>query len=127
LQNRINICCFFIRGGMDYGATGKDGYDLARDMKIRGCVRGCVGFPPTPEIDGVRLLKIAAAATSTRFVMYDLPRNANKRSLAEAALEAGYEGNCKLEEHYLNGRLKTVTAYFGQDFRQLLDSKPEVV
>ena len=110
-------------GGMDYGATGKDGYDLARDMKIRGCERGCVGFPPTPEIDGVQLLKIAAAATSTRFVMYDLPRNANKRSLAQAALKAGYEGNCKLEEHYVNGRLKTVTAYFGLDFRRFLDAK----
>ncbi|KAL7538782.1 hypothetical protein ACHAXR_009318 [Thalassiosira sp. AJA248-18] len=110
-------------GGMDYGAMGKDGYDLARDMKIRGCDRGCVGFPPTPEVDGVRLLKIAAAATSTRFVAYDLPRNANKRSLATAALEAGYEGNSKLEEHYLNGRLKTVTGYFGQDFRHLLDLK----
>ncbi|KAL3796883.1 hypothetical protein HJC23_008836 [Cyclotella cryptica] len=108
-------------GGVDYGSTGKDGYDLSRDMKIRGCERGCVGFPPTPEVDGVRLLKIAAAATSTRFVVYDLPRNANRRSLAEAALEAGYGGNCKLEEHYLNGRLKTVTAYFGLDFRQMLD------
>ena len=110
-------------GGIDYGGLGKDGYDLARDMKIRGCERGCVGFPPTPEIDGVRLLKIAAAATSTRFVAYDLPRNANKRSLAHAALEAGYDGNCKLEEHYLNGRLKTVTGYFGQDFKYLLDLK----
>mmetsp|Transcript_14699 Transcript_14699/g.31372 ORF Transcript_14699/g.31372 Transcript_14699/m.31372 type:complete len:657 (-) Transcript_14699:175-2145(-) len=110
-------------GGIDYGAMGKDGYDLARDMKIRGCERGCVGFPPTKEVNGVRLLKIAAAATSTRFVVYDLPRNTNKRSLAEAALEAGYEGNSKLEEHYLNGRLKTVTAYFGQDFRHLLDLK----
>ena len=110
-------------GGIDYGGLGKDGYDLARDMKIKGCERGCVGFPPTPEIDGVRLLKIAAAATSTRFVAYDLPRNANKRSLAHAALEAGYEGNCKLEEHYLNGRLKTVTGYFGQDFKYLLDLK----
>lgn len=110
-------------GGVDYGAMGKDGYDLARDMKIRGCERGCVGFPPTPEVDGIRLLKIAAAATRTRFVGYDLPRNANKRSIALAALEAGYEGNSKLEEHYINGRLKTVTGYFGQDFRHILDLK----
>jgi len=108
-------------GGIDYGQMGKDGYDLAIDMKIKGCERGSIGFPPTPEVDGVRLLKIAAAATSTRFVAYDLPKNVNKRSLAYAALEAGYEGNCKLEEHYLNGRLKTVTAYFGQDFKYLLD------
>lgn len=111
------------RGGIDYNAMGKDGYDLARDMKIRGCERGCIGFPPTPEVDGFRLLKIAAAATRTRFVVYDLPRNTNKQSLAEAALEAGYEGNGKLDEHYINNRLKTVTAYFGLDFRHLLDLK----
>jgi trimethylguanosine synthase len=108
-------------GGVDYGASGRDGYDLSRDMRIRGCEVGCVGFPPTPEVDGIRLLRIAAAAVRTRFVAYDLPRNANKRSVARAALEAGYEGNCKLEEHYLNGRLKTVTGYFGSDFRHLLD------
>jgi trimethylguanosine synthase len=108
-------------GGVDYGASGRDGYDLSRDMRIRGCEVGCVGFPPTPEVDGLQLLRIAAAAVRTRFVAYDLPRNANKRSVARAALEAGYEGNCKLEEHYLNGRLKTVTGYFGQDFRYLLD------
>lgn len=108
-------------GGIDYGTMGKNGYDLARDMKIKGCERGCIGFPPVAEVDGVKLLKIAAAATGSRFVAYDLPRNANKRSLAEAAVAAGYEGNAKLEEHYLNGRLKTVTAYFGQDFRHLLD------
>lgn len=113
-------------GGICYGEMGKDGYDLGRDMKIQGCAEGSVGFPPTPEIDGMRLLNIAAAATSTRFVAYDLPKNVNKRSLAHAALEAGYEGNSKLEEHYLNGRLKTVTAYFGQDFRHLLDLKKNV-
>ncbi|KAL7454480.1 hypothetical protein ACHAWC_006115 [Mediolabrus comicus] len=120
------IDCIFMDppwGGIDYNAMGKDGYDLARDMKIRGCERGCIGFPPTPEVDGFRLLKIAAAATRTRFVVYDLPRNTNKRSLAEAALEAGYEGNGKLDEHYINNRLKTVTAYFGLDFRHLLDLK----
>jgi len=120
------IDCIFMDppwGGIDYNSVGKDGYDLARDMKIRGCERGCIGFPPTPEVDGIQLLKVAAAATRTRFVVYDLPRNTNKRSLAEAALEAGYEGNGKLEEHYINSRLKTVTAYFGQDFRHLLDLK----
>ena len=33
-------------GGIDYGTMGKNGYDLARDMKIKGCERGCIGFPP---------------------------------------------------------------------------------
>jgi hypothetical protein len=49
-----------------------------------------------------------------------LPRNINRGSLGSAGLAAGYRGNCKLEEHYLNGRLKTVTAYFGSDWSPLV-------
>lgn len=71
-------------------------------------------------VNGVDLLRMAAAATSMRLVMYDMPRNTNKTSLGRAALAAGYRGNMKLEEHYLNGRLKTVTAYLGSDYRGLL-------
>ncbi|CAB9530132.1 Trimethylguanosine synthase [Seminavis robusta] len=73
-------------------------------------------------VNGADMLKYAAAATSTRLVLYDLPRNTNKTSLGQSALAAGYRGNLKLEEHFLNGRLKTVTAYFGTDFSKLLDS-----
>ena len=61
-----------------------------------------------------------AEATRSRMVMYDLPKNTNKESLGQAALSAGYRGNIKLEEHFLNGRLKTVTAYLGTDFSGLL-------
>ena len=71
-------------------------------------------------INGMDLLKIAAEATSSRLVIYDLPRNTNKTSLGRAALGAGYHGNLKLEEHHLNGRLKTVTAYLGADYTRLL-------
>jgi trimethylguanosine synthase len=67
-------------------------------------------------VNGSELLAIAAAATSTHWVLYDVPRNTNRISLGQSALAAGYQGNCKLEEHYLNGRLKTVTAYFGSDW-----------
>lgn len=63
-------------------------------MKICGCERGCVGFPPTPEVDVMRLLKIAAM--HTRFVAYGLPRNANKKLLVMTALEAGYDGASKI-------------------------------
>lgn len=71
-------------------------------------------------VDGVDLLRLAARATATRLVLYDLPRNTNKTSLGKAALAAGYRGNIKLDEHFLNGRLKTVTAYLGCDHRSLL-------
>ena len=77
-------------------------------------------------ISGAEMLKYAAAATATRLVLYDLPRNANKTSLGQSALAAGYRGNLKLEEHFLNGRLKTVTAYFGTDFSRLLDTDNDV-
>eukprot|EP00538_Stauroneis_constricta_P012918 CAMPEP_0119553894 /NCGR_PEP_ID=MMETSP1352-20130426/6520_1 /TAXON_ID=265584 /ORGANISM="Stauroneis constricta, Strain CCMP1120" /LENGTH=590 /DNA_ID=CAMNT_0007600377 /DNA_START=239 /DNA_END=2008 /DNA_ORIENTATION=+ len=67
-------------------------------------------------INGADLIQIAAEATRSRVVIYDMPRNTNKTSLGKSALKAGYHGNIKLEEHYLNGRLKTVTAYMGADF-----------
>jgi hypothetical protein len=71
-------------------------------------------------VNGAELLQLAASATSSRLVIYDLPRNTNKNSLGQAALDSGYRGNIKLEEHWLNGRLKTVTAYFGADYSSLL-------
>lgn len=71
-------------------------------------------------INGLDLLKMAAGTTRSRLVIYDLPRNTNKTSLGRAALAAGYRGNMKLEEHYLNTRLKTVTAYLGADYSGIL-------
>jgi trimethylguanosine synthase len=70
--------------------------------------------------NGVDLLKVAASATRSRLVVYDLPRNTSKISLGKCALAAGYRGNLKLEEHYLNGRLKTITAYMGADYSSIL-------
>lgn len=73
-------------------------------------------------LNGVDLLKVAASATKCRLVIYDMPRNTSKTSLCKCALAAGYRGNLKLEEHYLNGRLKTVTAYMGVDYSPILFS-----
>lgn len=73
-------------------------------------------------IDGMEMLKVAAKATSSRIVMYDLPRNTSKTSLGQCAAAAGYRGNIKLEEHYLNGRLKTVTAYMGADYSPCINN-----
>ena len=69
-------------------------------------------------VNGAELLQLAAAATQC--VLYDVPRNTNRQSLGQAALAAGYRGNCLWEEHYLNSRLKTVTVYFGYDWGPLL-------
>jgi trimethylguanosine synthase len=137
-------------GGVNYELIGKNGYDLAKHMKIqkpasvkKACEKnGLDGFFDTfqaeprsklervaqfnAELDdasclnGEELLALAAAATQTRWVIYDMPRNVNREQFGHAALRAGYRGNCKLEEHYLNGRLKTVTAYLGTDWNSLL-------
>lgn len=72
-------------------------------------------------VNGKDLVVLAAAATRARVVLFDLPRNTSKTSLGLCALEAGYRGNIKLEEHYLNGRLKTVTAYLGSDYSSLIN------
>ena len=74
-------------------------------------------------VNGKDLVVLAAAATRARVVLFDLPRNTSKTSLGLCALEAGYRGNIKLEEHYLNGRLKTVTAYLGSDYSALINNR----
>jgi len=157
-------------GGIDYGSMGKNGYDLAKNMKIHydashsfdnknktpnpkpiaekkmhyhhhfeediiraaanaaatnESVNSHSSTPPTQNnqcttVDGIDLLRMAAAATESKLILYDVPRNTSKASLGLAALSAGYRGNFKLDEHFLNGRLKTVTAYFGHDYSELL-------
>lgn len=112
-------------GGMHYGSVGKNGYDLKKNMKIN-YYADLQNISSTSDnkpnvVDGFLLLKMAAKATKSKYVIYDIPRNTNKESLGNAALAAGYRGNIKLEEHYLNGRLKTMTAYLGNDSSDLLN------
>jgi trimethylguanosine synthase len=76
-----------------------------------------IGLDERNCVNGAELLQLAAAAARQGHVVFDVPRNTSRTSLGQAAVKAGYRGNCKLEEHYLNGRLKTVTAYFGRDWR----------
>ena len=132
------------------GSMGDDFFDSflsqPRNKKERISQFNC-GLDGEDCANGAELLALAAAATSSRWVIYDVPRNTNFKSLGKAALRAGYRGksqmdyptvlfvgeiilllimmvsgNIKIEEHNLNGRLKTVTAYFGTDWRGLLNS-----
>jgi trimethylguanosine synthase len=88
-----------------------------RNKKERKAAFNC-GLDATNCVNGAELLALAAQAAP--IAVYDIPRNTSRQSLGQAALQAGYRGNGKLEEHYLNGRLKTVTAYFGRDWRDEL-------
>jgi trimethylguanosine synthase len=76
-----------------------------------------VGLGDDNSVNGAALLRLAATAADSAMVIYDIPRNTSRTSLGRAALHAGYSGNCKLGEHWLNKRLKTITAYFGIDWR----------
>jgi hypothetical protein len=51
--------------------------------------------------NGVDLLRVAASATKSHLVIYDMPRNTVQGVLGQnVPSEAGYRGNLKLEEHY---------------------------
>ena len=126
-------------GGVDYEVLGKRGYDLQRNMKIARPNASVAddffdSFQVQPRnkeerraqfnnhvgdcVNGEELLALAAAATSQHMCMYDVPRNTSHGSIVQAALAAGYRGHVLLEEHAVNGRLKTVTAYMGVDWNE---------
>jgi trimethylguanosine synthase len=133
-------------GGVDYEVLfGKHGYDLEHQMKIERPRRANVttveddffdsfatqsnrkqerraqfnhAVDDSNCVNGVELLRLAAAVTP--HVLYDVPRNTKRQSVGQAAIVAGYRGNCLWEEHYLNARLKTVTVYLGKDWSSLV-------
>lgn len=79
----------------------------------------------TKSIDGEELLIMASNAIGKKLVAYFLPRNVNFISLGNAASKAGYVGNTvEIEQNFLNGKLKTITAYLGVDCGDLLLSSP---
>ena len=106
-------------GGTDYNKLGCNGYDLTKDMKIPINPTSTCFSDEKTCVNGADLLRLASGATSSHFVIFDVPRNTSKRGLGQAAFAAGYRGNIKLEENYLNGRFKTLTAYMGSDYSHL--------
>lgn len=93
-------------GGMDYGKVGKRNYNL-KCIKVDGGME-------SKSIDGEDLLERAAQALGCKPIAFFLPRNINGIAAAKSAFRAGYK-DCPLilEQNMLNGKLKTVTAYFG--------------
>lgn len=90
-------------GGPDYEEkAGRRGYDLK-------------AITIDAEHDGEDLLLLSAQAllSEDKKIVYFLPRNANGTKIAHNAMKAGLYDGIELEQNYLNGKLKTVTAYFG--------------
>jgi trimethylguanosine synthase len=90
-------------GGPDYieKSCGRAGYDV-NSIKINDIV------------NGEDLLRIAGKALTAeaKHISYFLPRNVDGISLVTSAVRAGFGGNMEMEEHWLNCKLKTVSAYF---------------
>lgn len=108
-------------GGMSYLNEGKMGYDISNCIKVSK-IDSKLQVSNTKKnggshiddsfIDGEELLIIAARAARHKSVLYFLPRNINGVSLGRSALKAGYTTKFELEQNTLNGKLKTITAYF---------------
>ena len=91
-------------GGVDYGKVGGHGYDLT-------CIK--IDADDGIQGDGEWLLEQALKAVDIKGIAYFLPKNINGLKLAKSAHRAGCKGPIVLEQNVLNGKLKTVTAYFG--------------
>lgn len=104
-------------GGPDY-LQDRSGYKISSCIKISKQMGNDKDFSNEQKedsqfVNGEDLLEIAAKSADTGRVMYFLPRNIDGVSLGRSALKAGYRNDIELEQNYLNGKLKTVTAYFG--------------
>ena len=97
-------------GGMDYEQSGRRNYTITK------CIN--VSRNDGSTYNGEELLQLSAKAQ--RCVIYFLPRNVNGMWLGQNAFNAGYRHSIELEQHKLNGKLKTLTAYFGYNSSVLL-------
>lgn len=59
-------------------------------------------------INGYEIIESARKVSRNLAVL--LPRNSDLRQLLELA---GPSGSCEVEKNYLNGKVKTLTVYFG--------------
>mmetsp|Transcript_36164 Transcript_36164/g.77997 ORF Transcript_36164/g.77997 Transcript_36164/m.77997 type:complete len:660 (+) Transcript_36164:233-2212(+) len=137
-------------GGMDYGNEGgKAGFDPVSSIMVESTcsIKGKISkdnddgaghkeenagtIPTAVKTNGGELLSIAAKAvfdTSKEeegeegsTIAYFLPRNTSGISMGQIAVASGIEGGCfEMEQNVVNGKVKTVTAYFGRGVECLL-------
>lgn len=80
---------------------GGPAYSKVKDFDIKTMLK---------PYDGYKLFNVAKQIAS-RIVMF-LPRNVNLNQLAELSLSANPPWSLEVEQNFLNGRLKAITAYF---------------
>lgn len=89
-------------GGIDYGQRK---YFCLSDIQLDN---GC---------DGEQVLCLArnAVPPGCHNIAYFLPDRTDGATVGEDAHRIGFRGNMEIEANFLNGKLKTVTAYFGSE------------
>ena len=90
----------------------KPGSDEERDTSTKTAVK----------TNGGELLSLTAKAVlnneSTKqkgVVAYFLPRNTDGITLGQSAVTSDIKGSFEMEQNVVNGKVKTVTAYFGSE------------
>ena len=114
-------------GGMEYSkqASGKAGFDPVSSITIESCSEDTVkqdveSSKPAVKTNGGELLSLTAKAFQgdsklNGTIAYFLPRNTDGVALGQIAAASGIEGSFEMEQNVVNGKVKTVTAYFGQE------------
>ena len=118
-------------GGTEYSKqeVGKSGFDIVTSIVVdSSCYLG--GEMPDSDVDmstttavktnGGELLSLTVKAvlndestTQEGVIAYFLPRNTDGIILGQSAISSGIKGSFEMEQNVVNGKVKTITAYFG--------------
>lgn len=79
-------------GGPEYKVKPDSSFDIEKDIPV----------------DGFKIFNTALKVTEN--ICYFLPRNSNVEQIVSMA---GENNHVEVEQNLLNGRLKTISAYFG--------------
>jgi len=117
-------------GGTEYSKqeAGKSGFDIITSIVVESscCLKDDKeDYKSTTSVvktNGGELLSLSAKAvlndestTQEGVIAYFLPRNTDGIILGQCAISSGIKGTFEMEQNVVNGKVKTVTAYFGRE------------
>jgi len=123
---------------MDYGnEKGKSGFDVVSSITVETIAEETsqddAGNEKNAETsmktNGGELLTMAAEAVfddpkQDGAIAYFVPRNTDGIGRGQCAVTSGISGCFEMEQNVVNGKVKTVTAYFGHSVTSLFEDTP---
>jgi len=115
-------------GGTEYSKqeAGKSGFDIITSILVESscCLKDDKeddkSTTSVVKTNGGELLSLSAKAvlndestTQEGVIAYFLPRNTDGIILGQSAISSGIKGSFEMEQNVVNGKVKTITAYFG--------------